>query len=117
MTGQKYYRSSRKHRKPSLSRSARAELQFPVSRVDRFLRDRNYAQRLRPSSPVFFTGILEYLMANVLELAGEEAHNHHRIRITPEHVEKAVGSNTQLSRLLDNGAMSEADETTHPQKN
>ncbi|XP_023397063.1 histone H2A-Bbd type 1 [Loxodonta africana] len=110
MTGQRRRRSHSKRRRPSLSRSTRAELQFPVSRVDRLLREGNYAQRLSSSTPVFLAGVLEYLTANILELAGNEAHNHHKMRITPEHVETALDSNPQLSRLLNDVTRSQMDD-------
>ncbi|KAM9576858.1 histone H2A-Bbd type 1-like [Trichechus inunguis] len=117
MTGQRRHRNSSKRRRPSRSRSTRAELQFPVSRVDRLLREGNYAQRLSSSTPVFLAGVLEYLTANILELAGDEAHNNHRMRITPEHVERAVDSNPQLSRLWGDVTTSQVDDKPQSTKN
>ncbi|XP_004385252.1 histone H2A-Bbd type 1-like [Trichechus manatus latirostris] len=117
MTGRRCCRGSYKRRRPSLSRSTRAELQFPVSRVDRLLRERHYVQRLSSSTPVFLAGVLEYLTANILELAGDEAHHDHRIRITPEHVQRAVDSNPQLSHLLDDVTMPQVDDKPRSTKN
>ncbi|XP_006888678.1 PREDICTED: histone H2A-Bbd type 1-like [Elephantulus edwardii] len=110
-------RKSHKRRRYSLSRSTRAELQFPVSRVDRLLREGNYAQRVSSSAPVFLAGVLEYLTSNILELAGIEAQNNRRIRITPEHLERAVDGNPQLNRLLDDVVMLNVDETRQSRKN
>ncbi|XP_007955613.1 histone H2A-Bbd type 1-like [Orycteropus afer afer] len=101
MCGKRSYLSSCRCRRPSISRSTRAELQFSVSRVDRLLREGNNVQRLSWCTPIFLAGILEYVAANILELAGKEAQNNQRIRITPEHVRKAVDSNPELSHLFD----------------
>lgn len=90
----------KKQRRRNISRSTRAELQFPVSRVDRFLREGNYSRRLSSSAPVFFAGILEYLTSNILELAGEVANTNGRKRISPEHVRQVVQNNDQLHQLF-----------------
>ncbi|XP_012882186.1 PREDICTED: histone H2A-Bbd type 1-like [Dipodomys ordii] len=79
-----------KPKKHPVSRSARAELLFPVSRMDRFLRKGNYARRLTSSTPVFLAGVLEYLVSNILDLAGKEAHNNGKKYIRPEHVKKVI---------------------------
>ncbi|XP_012976308.1 histone H2A-Bbd type 1-like [Mesocricetus auratus] len=89
-----------KKRRRNITRSARAELQFPVSRVDRFLREGNYSRRLSSSTPVFLAGVLEYLTSNILELAGEEAHTNGRKRITPEHLYRVVQNNEHLQELF-----------------
>ncbi|XP_047572133.1 histone H2A-Bbd type 1 [Lutra lutra] len=105
-----------RHRRPSLSRSMRAELQFPVSRVDRLLREGCYAQRLSSSTPIFLTGILEYLTANILELAGQEACNNKKIRITPEHVQRALDNHQHLSRLFEDSACPQVEGVPQPRK-
>ncbi|XP_010947837.2 histone H2A-Bbd type 1-like [Camelus ferus] len=96
--------SSHRRRQHSLSRSNRAELQFPVSRLDRLLRLSPYAQRLSSSTPIFLAGILEYLAAHILDLAGVEARSSHDVRITPEHVQRALDNHEYLSRLFQPGA-------------
>lgn len=83
-------------------------MQFPVSRVERLLREGGYAQRLSSSTPIFLAGVLEYLTANILDLAGKEALSNNKTRITPEHVQRALGSNQHLSRLLEDTAYSRA---------
>ncbi|ELV10278.1 histone H2A-Bbd type 1 [Tupaia chinensis] len=117
MAGKKRSGGFYRRRRRAITRSRRAELQFPVSRVDRFLREGQYAKRLSSSTPVFLAGVLEYLTANILDLAGKEAHNNHRKRITPEHVEKAVDNNIQLSCLFEDVANSRVDKMPHPKKN
>nr|XP_010968652.1 histone H2A-Bbd type 1-like [Camelus bactrianus] len=96
--------SSHRRRRHSLSRSTGAELQCPVSRLDRLLRLGPNAQRLSSSTPIFLAGILEYLTAHILDLAGVEARSSHDVRITPEHVQRALDNHEYLSRLFQPGA-------------
>ena len=56
--------------KKSVSRSAKAGLQFPVGRIARYLKAGKYATRVGAGAPVYLAAVLEYLCAEVLELAG-----------------------------------------------
>ena len=60
-------------RKKSVSRSVKAGLQFPVGRIGRYLKKGRYAQRVGTGAPVYLAAVLEYLAAEVLELAGNAA--------------------------------------------
>eukprot|EP00058_Branchiostoma_floridae_P010032 XP_002595520.1 hypothetical protein BRAFLDRAFT_69074 [Branchiostoma floridae] len=62
-----------KIRSKARSRSARAGLQLPVGCVHRFLWNGNYAERIGAGAPVYLAAVLEYLAADVLELAGNAA--------------------------------------------
>lgn len=115
MPGERRHRPTRRHKKHTLSRSQRAELQFPVSRVDRLLREAPDVRRLSRDTSVFFTGVLEYLTSNVLELASKEALNQHKVRITPEHVERAV-YNGPLSSIFEDETHSRGDRMTSARK-
>jgi histone H2A len=84
----------------SVTRSARAGLQFPVGRVSRYLRKGRYAARVGGGAPVYLAAVLEYLSAEVLELAGNAARDNKRTRITPRHVQLAVRNDEELNRLL-----------------
>ncbi|ELK06657.1 histone H2A-Bbd type 2/3 [Pteropus alecto] len=87
--------SSRRSR--TRSRTARAELAFSVSHIERLLREGHYSQRLSSSAPVYLAAIIQYLTAKVLELAGEEAQKTGRRCITPELVDMAIHNNALLS--------------------
>lgn len=93
-------------RKPGVSRSARAGLQFPVGRISRFLRRGRYGQRLGGGAPVYLAGVLEYLAAEVLELAGNAARDNRKSRITPRHITLAVRGDEELSELWGNATIS-----------
>ena len=77
------------------SRSSRAGLQFPVGRVHRLLRNGNYSQRVGAGAPV-----LEYLSAEVLELAGNAARDNKKSRIIPRHLQLAIRNDEELNKLL-----------------
>ena len=65
----------------SKSRSSRAGLQFPVGCIHRLLRKGNYAERLGAGAPVYMAAVLEYLSAEILELAGNAARDNKKSRI------------------------------------
>ena len=82
------------------SRSARAGLQFPVSRIHRMLRKGNYSERLGAGASVYFAAVLEYLAAEILELAGNAAHDNKKARIIPRHLQLAIRNDEELNKLL-----------------
>jgi histone H2A len=82
------------------SRSSRAGLQFPVGRISRFLRRGRYAARVGGGAPVYLSAVLEYLAAEILELAGNAARDNKRTRITPRHIQLAVRNDEELNKLL-----------------
>jgi len=84
----------------SVSRSQRAGLQFPVGRVSRFLRKGRYAARIGGGAPVYLAAVLEYLSAEILELAGNAARDNKRTRITPRHLQLAIRNDEELNKLL-----------------
>ncbi|XP_012597734.1 histone H2A-Bbd type 2/3-like [Microcebus murinus] len=97
MPGKQSRRRSSRRQSQTRSRTARAELAFSVSHMERLLREGHYTQRLSSSAPVFLAAIVQYLTAKVLELAGNEAQKSGRRRITPELVDMAVHNNPLLS--------------------
>ncbi|QLL34825.1 hypothetical protein HG536_0H02000 [Torulaspora globosa] len=88
--------------KASQSRSAKAGLTFPVGRVHRLLRRGNYAQRIGSGAPVYMTAVLEYLAAEILELAGNAARDNKKTRIIPRHLQLAIRNDDELNKLLGN---------------
>ena len=82
------------------TRSSRAGLQFPVGRVHRFLRKGHYASRVGSGAPVSLAAVLEYLSAEVLELAGNAARDNKKSRIVPRHLQLAVRNDEELNKLL-----------------
>ncbi|CAK7338330.1 unnamed protein product [Dovyalis caffra] len=86
--------------KKATSRSSKAGLQFPVGRIARFLKAGKYAERVGAGAPVYLAAVLEYLAAEVLELAGNAARDNKKTRIVPRHIQLAVRNDEELSKLL-----------------
>ncbi|CAI9542116.1 unnamed protein product, partial [Staurois parvus] len=84
----------------ALRRGPRAGLQFPVGRVHRLLRKGNYAERVGAGAPVYLAAVLEYLTAEILELAGNAARDNKKTRIIPRHLQLAVRNDEELNKLL-----------------
>ena len=91
-----------KNKGKSTSRSAKAGLQFPVGRVARYMRNMKVASRLGGGAPVYMAAVLEYLAAEILELAGNAARDNKRSRIIPRHLQLAIRNDEELNKLLGN---------------
>jgi len=93
--------------KSTVSRSSRAGITFPVGRIHRLLRKGNYAPRIGNGSAVYLAAVLEYLCAEILELAGNASRANKKHRIAPRHILLAVKNDEELNRLLAGVTISE----------
>lgn len=84
----------------SVTRSVRAGLAFPVGRIDRHLRQGKYAERIGSGAPVFLAAALEYMTAELIELAGNVAKTGKKTRINPRHIQLAVRNDEEIGKLL-----------------
>jgi histone H2A len=89
----------------AVSRSSKAGLQFPVGRIARYLKTGKYAERVGAGAPVYLAAVLEYLAAEVLELAGNAAKDNKKTRIIPRHIQLAVRNDEELNKLMHNATI------------
>ncbi|XP_063691956.1 core histone macro-H2A.1-like isoform X2 [Bolinopsis microptera] len=90
-------------RSTSRTKTQRAGIIFPVSRVLRFMRAGPFFKyRIAAGAPVYMAAVMEYLCAEVLELAGNASRDHKKKRIVPRHILLAVGHDEELHKLLKN---------------
>ena len=71
-----------------ISRTAKARLWFPVSRMHRYICRGKYSERIAAGAPVYLAAVPEYLVAEVLELRGNAARERKKRRINP----RVIGS-------------------------
>ncbi|KAK2197488.1 bifunctional Histone H2A [Babesia duncani] len=90
------------------SRAAKAGLQFSVGRIARQLKNGRYANRIGNGAPVYMAAVLEYLCAEILELAGNAARDRKRSRISPREILMAVKGDDELSSFLGTVTFSQA---------
>jgi histone H2A len=86
--------------------SKKVGLVFPVGRVGSLLRKGKYSKRVGGAAPAYLTAVLEYLAAELLDLAGKNAKQNKKTRLTPRAITLAVRHDEDLSNLLGNVTLS-----------
>ena len=90
----------------SKTKSAKAGLTFPVGRLGSALRKGRYAKRIGAGAPVYMAAVLEYLVAELLELSGNAAKDNKKNRIIPRHIQLAIKNDEELNRFLGRATIS-----------
>ena len=82
------------------SRSAKAKLEFSVSRIDKHIRSNIECKKMNQEAPVFLAAVLEYLAAETLELAGNLARDSKRLRIIPRDIIMVISNDEELNNIF-----------------
>ena len=83
--------------------SAKSGTKFSAGRIATYCKNGRYAERIGAGSPIFMSGVLEYLVFEILELAAAEAKRDKKQRINPNHIQLAIKNDDELARFFGNG--------------
>ena len=109
-------------KKESRPGASRAGLVVAPARVQRALRAGMYAERVGSHSGVFMAGVIEYLLSEILESAGNFADEDKKKGIKPRHLQLAFRNDTELNKLFHDchidkgGVMPNVHEALFPKK-
>lgn len=84
----------------STTLSAKAGLQVPAARVKNMMRTACHQKRISPGAAIFVAAVLEYMSAEILELAGNAARANKRTTISNRHIALAIQQDEELDKLL-----------------
>ena len=71
-----------------------------MGRIHRLLRKGNYAQRVGAGAQVYMAAVMEYLAAQILELAGNAARDNKKSQIIPHHLQLAIRNDEVLNKIV-----------------
>ena len=92
--------AARFRRRTRRSQSNKEGLTFPVARINRYLKTRNSTSIIAKDAAVFTTAVLEYLTAEVLDLAGNGVKRQKKKIITPRFLELEIVNDQELNGLI-----------------
>ncbi|XP_006817030.1 uncharacterized protein LOC102808055 [Saccoglossus kowalevskii] len=90
----------KENKKTRTTISSKAGVIFPVARLRRYLKKGRYSQRTAVSAGIYLAAVLEYLTAEIMELAGNAAQDYKKKTVGPRHIMLGVRNDTELDQLL-----------------
>ena len=98
------------------SRSAKAGLSFPVGRIARLLKNGRYAQRVGIGAPVYLAAVLEYLVAEILEVSCMVVKQNKKNRIVPRYIYLGLKEDEEFNKLFQHTIITQSGVKGHSQK-
>ena len=94
----KFNENSKKSSSKPVTKESRAGLTFSVTRAEQFLH--LYRRKVQLGAKVYLAATLEYVSAEVLELAGNVTIFNQKRQITPRHIQLALANDEELSKFF-----------------
>lgn len=94
-------------RSKPVSHNKKAGVIFPVGRCNRYLKQGRYAERVGGSAGVFMAGVLEYITAELCELAGNVCEEQGKKQIMPKHINFGIMHDEELAKLFSTSQISQ----------
>jgi histone H2A len=92
----------------SRTTSSRSGLVFPCGRIGRYLKKSYPTYRISVGTRVYLAAVLEYITAEILELAGNNAKDSKKSRIIPNHIRNALKVDPEFSKFFGDAVLSDA---------
>ena len=89
-------------KKKYVSKSSKAGLLFPVGRVARYLKEGQYSKKVSDLSAIYMCAVLEYLVAEFIEMSGNVTKKKNKKRITPRHILIGIKNDSELNKFCGN---------------
>jgi histone H2A len=87
-------------KKKAISKSQRAGLLWPISRVNRHIKSNVDMPRVAAGAPVYLAGAMESIIEDILNVATEKCKSENRRRITLNDVVDSIRSDNDLHQTL-----------------
>ena len=80
------------------TKSSQTGLVFLIGRVKRYLQ--TYSERISDTAAIYFTGVLEYICAEMLENTGRITKDFNKKIIIPRHINLFIKDDEEIDELL-----------------
>jgi len=85
-----------------MSRQNKAEILFPPSLIEKFIRDFGYRKiMVNKMAPIYLAAVLEYITQDILQLCGEITSRKGKRRITIKDIETSIKIDPEMKQLFD----------------
>ena len=83
-----------------ISLSKKAGTNFPVGKFVRMLKDGHYQSRISITSAAYLAGVIEYLVAEILETSGNICEEAGKKTLAPKHINLGMRMDEEIMKLM-----------------